>query len=153
MTDFLDYPPLLTTDGPCGSENNTPPPPIAVDEFDEHYCFPNLNQISESWTEDPAFIPTTLVYGITFSLGVVGNSLVVFALLGDRKARNVTSSFLVSLAVADLVFLIICVPYESSKKLVSYWAGGKILCKVAGFVEMLTAAASVLNLTAVSVER
>jgi len=62
---------------------------------------------------------------------------------------------MISLAVADLLFLLICVPYEMANKLVLYWDGGVpvSLCKLAGFVEMLSALASVLNLTAVSVER
>ena len=66
---------------------------------------------------------------------------------------NVTSSFLVSLAVADLVFVAVCVPYEMTAKLAAVWAGGKVLCKLAGFVDMLSALASVINLTAVSIER
>lgn len=85
--------------------------------------------------------------------GVVGNLLVVFALVGDKKARNATSAFLVSLAVADLVFLLVCIPYDTAAKMMGFWKGGKPLCKVSGFVEMLSATASILNLTAVSVER
>nr|AKQ63023.1 orphan G-protein coupled receptor 23 [Platynereis dumerilii] len=105
------------------------------------------------WTKDRAFLPTSITYGLAFVVGVIGNGLVVFALLGDKKARNATSAFLVSLAVADLLFLLVCVPYEAASKLVNYWSGGLVLCKVSGYVDMLTAAASILNLTAVSVER
>ena len=64
-----------------------------------------------------------------------------------------TSSFLISLAVADLLFLLVCVPFEMTAKLAAVWAGGLVLCKLAGFIEMLSATSSVINLTAVSVER
>ena len=90
---------------------------------------------------------------MAFVVGVVGNALVVFSLLVDRKSRNVTSSLLVSLAVADLVFLLVFVPYEAAVKMATTWVGGVILCKVSGFSEMLSAVASILNLTAVTVER
>jgi hypothetical protein len=106
-----------------------------------------------SWIDDRAFYPSTVTYGLTFFLGLTGNLLVVVVLLADRKSRNVTSSFMISLAVADVVFLLVCVPYETANKMTLYWAGGPILCKLAGFVEMLSALASVLNLTAISIER
>ena len=70
-----------------------------------------------------------------------------------HEGSSVTSSFLISLAVADLLFLLVCVPFEMTSRLAIVWAGGLALCKVAGFVEMLSAASSVLNLTAVSAER
>jgi len=54
-----------------------------------------------------------------------------------------------------LLFLLVCVPFEVAARLAvsTIWAGGLALCKLAGFVEMLSATSSVINLTAVSVER
>ncbi len=62
--------------------------------------------------------------------GVLGNFLVIFALIGDKKARNATSSFLVSLAAADLLFLLICIPYNTAAQMTGYWSAGRPLCKV-----------------------
>ena len=132
-----------------------PEPPWDPNDYDYVQYLPGdtLNSVQESWTEDPAFFPTSITYGLAFLVGVTGNALVVFALLGDKKARNATSSFLVSLAMGDLMFLLICIPYETATKLTNIWVGGVALCKMSGYVEMLSAAASILNLTAVSVER
>jgi 7 transmembrane receptor (rhodopsin family) len=125
------------------------------DAFDADYVFyaTDLDAMRGSWSDDRAFYPSTITYGLAFVVGLTGNLLVVIALMSDRKSRNVTSTFMISLAIADLVFLLVCVPYEAANKFVSYWAGGLALCKLAGFVEMLSGLASVLNLTAVSVER
>lgn len=60
---------------------------------------------------------------------------------------------MVSLAVADLLFLLVCVPYETAKNFIGHWDTGTLFCKVSGAVEMLSALASVLNLIAVSIER
>ena len=144
--------------GMFGMGNRTiPEPPWDPDKYDYSYYLPGeqIEQIRTKWTDDPAFLPTAIVYGITFLIGVTGNALVVFALLGDKKSRNATSSFLVSLAIADLLFLLFCIPYETAAKLLQagYWSGGLALCKISGFVDMLSAAASILNLTAVSLER
>lgn len=105
------------------------------------------------WETDSAFYPSSVTYGLTFVLGVVGNCLVVGALYFDRKSHNVTSAFMASLAVADLVFLLVCVPFEISFKLMLSWVGGALLCKATGYAEMLSALASVSNMTAVSIER
>jgi len=126
--------------------------------FDFHvdYFFPveDLEAVVHEWTEDRAFYPSTITNGLTFALGLIGNVLVLVALLGDRKsARNVATILMVNLAVADLLFLLVCVPNEMAKQFISYWATGVTMCKLAGYVEMLSALASVLNLTAVSVER
>ena len=121
--------------------------------FDYTFYMPDLSSMHQTWTDDRAFLPSTITYGLTFAVGLTGNILVVLALAADRKARNVTSTFMVSLALADLLFLLVCIPYETATKFISYWNGGRILCKIFGCVEMLSALASVLNLTAVSVER
>ncbi|XP_033738190.1 QRFP-like peptide receptor [Pecten maximus] len=112
-----------------------------------------LENLRKVWVREPHFIPTITVYGLTFLTGVIGNILVIFAVLGDRKSRSVTSTFMVSLAAADILFLVVCVPYETARYVVDHWTFGDVLCKFSGFVEMLSASASILNLSAVSVER
>jgi uncharacterized membrane protein len=137
------------------SENPTLNPDwhINKDEFDSISYFQNLEQLIQPWTEDGAFYPTTMVYGLAFVLGVFGNFLVVFGLIFDKKAHNATNVFLISLAVADLLFLLLIIPYEMTVKLAGYWAGVRVFCKASAYVEMITAVASILNLSAVSVER
>ncbi|XP_005099323.1 galanin receptor type 1-like [Aplysia californica] len=118
------------------------------------YFYPgDVEKFLQPWTTEPHFIPTITVYGVAFTLGIVGNCLVIFAMLGDRKSRSVTASFMVSLAVADLLFLLVCVPYETARYFIGHWGSGSVLCKMSGAVEMLSALASVLNLMAVSIER
>ena len=129
-------------------------PPVDPDNYDYVFYFDgDISTFQQPWTSDTAFWPTAVIYGLTFTLGILGNIVVVLALLLDSKSRNVTSYFLVSLAMADIAFLVICVPYETLIKLKKVWAGGSALCKIAGFVEMLTTTASVMNLMAVSIER
>lgn len=112
-----------------------------------------LDNLRKVWVREPHFIPTITVYGLTFLTGVIGNILVIFAVLGDHKGRSVTSTFMVSLAVADILFLTVCVPYETARYVIDHWTFGDFLCKFSGCVEMLSALASILNLSAVSVER
>ena len=59
-------------------------------------------------------IPVVLVYSITLVLGVLGNALVIFSIIRYRRMQNVTNIFLTSLASADLLLVILCVPVKVS---------------------------------------
>ncbi|XP_050728236.1 cholecystokinin receptor type A-like isoform X2 [Eriocheir sinensis] len=102
---------------------------------------------------NPSFVPIVVTHALTFLLGVSGNSVIVFSMAKDKGTRNVTSWFLVSLAVADLLLLLLCVPLETLQYFL--WTPNYTLpvCKLSSYFELLSAVASVLNLTAVSLER
>lgn len=57
-------------------------------------------------------IPASLVYGITMVLGLLGNSLVIVSVAKFKTMQNVTNMFLLSLATADLLLVMICVPVK-----------------------------------------
>jgi hypothetical protein len=144
-------------------DEDTLSPLFDASAYDYSILTNDMSKVRQPWTADPAFGPTVVVYGLAFALGFLGNLFVVIALLADRKwdsaagsgggGGGATNSFLVSLAVADVLFLVVSLPYEIGAKLSEAWQAGRALCKLATFVEMATAAASVLNLTAVSIER
>lgn len=114
----------------------------------------DLDSLKEPWTvNDGHFLPTILVYGLTFVIGLTGNILVVYVVVCSRKIRSITASFMISLAVADILFLIVCVPYNTIEFVKLEWQLGPSMCKISNFTEMLSAFSSILNLSAISVER
>ncbi|XP_053395816.1 endothelin receptor type B-like [Mercenaria mercenaria] len=113
----------------------------------------DIENLKSLWVREPHFIPLITIYTCVFLCGVVGNVLVLFAILGSKKTRNVTFLFMMSLAAGDLLFVLVCVPVDSLGMLIGHWAGGRVFCKLSGYVEMLSAMASILNLTIISVER
>lgn len=138
------------------------PRDINMEYYDYVNYLDDVSAVLVPWSEDRAYLPTTLTYGLTFVCGVTGNILMIARLLATTRRqqrgvhggrRSVTSLFLLSLALSDLVFILFCVPYDVSVKMFSQWSAGIVMCKMSTYVHMLCAEASVLCLTAVSIER
>jgi hypothetical protein len=53
-------------------------------------------------------------YALTFMLGFFGNILVIFSIFYLKNLQSITNMFLVSLATADLLLIIVCVPARVS---------------------------------------
>ncbi|XP_043190446.1 cholecystokinin receptor type A-like [Amphibalanus amphitrite] len=113
----------------------------------------NPEEMLRPWVINEYFIPTVITHSVTFLIGVIGNLVVVFVMAGDRKSRTATNMFLVSLSLADLLLLSVCAPLENLELFVIQWDVGGTVCKMAAYFGILSAMASVLNLTAVSLER
>ena len=90
-------------------------------------------------------------------VGVIGNFAITVSLtiMSKRQshASNNTSLFLASLSMADLLFLLLYVPLDLWRQVDTRVYQTAPVCKMISYVEMLTALASVINLSAVSMER
>ncbi|XP_039572038.1 galanin receptor type 2 isoform X2 [Passer montanus] len=64
------------------------------------------------WQPESVIIP--LVYFIIFLVGTVGNSLVLAVLLRNGQVKNTTNLFILNLGVADLCFILFCVPFQAT---------------------------------------
>ncbi|KAH9499939.1 hypothetical protein Btru_076962, partial [Bulinus truncatus] len=113
----------------------------------------DIEQLRKPWIREANFIPLVMVYGLFFVVGITGNSLVIAVLFMGRAGSCVTFPCLVSMAWADVLFLMVCVPHAVLTYFISHWSLSDFLCKMSGFVENLSANATVLNLILISVER
>jgi hypothetical protein len=70
-------------------------------------------------------------YLITFSLGIVGNSLVIFviAYYGDVRRKSVANYYILNLAAADLAF-VFSLPFFCYATATKHWPFGSVACKV-----------------------
>ncbi|VDP79493.1 unnamed protein product [Schistosoma curassoni] len=57
-----------------------------------------------------ARIVTPVVFGLILIIGFVGNLFVMIVVLANAQMRNTTNILIFSLAVADMAFIVICVP-------------------------------------------
>ncbi|MBN3275448.1 C3AR protein, partial [Polyodon spathula] len=92
-----------------------------------------------------------VLYSIIISLGVTGNSIVIW-MTGCKLKKNVTNVWLLNLAVADLVFCFTRVTSLLSL-FYTYWPFGEFLCKLNGFFTYMNMFCSVFHLSVISLDR
>lgn len=102
---------------------------------------------------DSVLIITGLVYGLTFLVGIIGNALIVYSVIHFRRMKSLSNIFLTSLATADLILIVFCIPVKFAQLFSYTWTFGKFLCKFVHYIQILTAICSVYTLTAMSIER
>lgn len=99
-----------------------------------------------------------VVFALIFLLGTVGNGLVLAVLLQPgpsawQEPGSTTDLFILNLAVADLCFILCCVPFQAAIYTLDAWLFGAVVCKAVHLLIYLTMYASSFTLAAVSVDR
>jgi len=91
---------------------------------------------------------------VTFNLVViVGNSFVIAAVFTHRTLRTVTNTFIVSLAVSDLLLGAVVLPFSSVNEVLGWWPFGRVWCSAWLAIDVWVCTASILNLCAISLDR
>ncbi|XP_051161880.1 neuropeptides capa receptor isoform X2 [Leptopilina boulardi] len=99
-------------------------------------------------------IPITLIYATIFITGVFGNLITCIVIKRNPTMQTATNYYLFSLAVSDLLLLVLGLPNEIYVFWQQYpWALGVVLCKIRAFVSETSSYVSVLTIVAFSMER
>lgn len=69
-------------------------------------------------------------HGIVFVIGLIGNSLVCIAVYRNHSMRTVTNYFIVNLAVADFMVILICLPPTVLWDVTETWFFGTAMCRI-----------------------
>ncbi|XP_070539929.1 dopamine receptor 2-like [Ptychodera flava] len=85
---------------------------------------------------------------------IIGNILIMVAVSRMTYLRTVTNFFIVSLAVADLLVGSVIVPFTITLAMTDdHWPFGVVWCDMWRSFDVLSATASILNLSAISLDR
>ncbi|TFJ94889.1 hydroxymethylglutaryl-CoA lyase [Platysternon megacephalum] len=113
-----------------------------------------------TWPEYPEHLfPAPVLAGITvtcillFVVGILGNLMTMLVVSRFRNMRTTTNLYLSSMAFSDLL-IFLCMPLDLFR-LWQYrpWNFGDLLCKLFQFVSESCTYSTILNITALSVER
>ena len=128
-----------------------PPFNLTDDNFSDVY-----SEGSYGPTRDPLYvvIPTTVIYFIIFVTGFVGNISTCIVISRNRSMHTATNYYLFSLAVSDFILLISGVPNDVYMIWSKYpYVFGETFCVLRGVFAEASANATVLTITAFTVER
>ena len=113
----------------------------------------NMTHWEPQHIERVVAIVVPIIFGMIAVLGFVGNMLVIIVVISNKQMRNTTNLLIINLAVADLLFIVICVPFTGTIYAMSWWPFGNIFCKIYQYVIHVTAYASVYTLVLMSLDR
>ncbi|XP_035011649.1 galanin receptor type 1b [Hippoglossus stenolepis] len=122
----------------------------------------NLSQ-AQGGGSSPEAVVVPLVFGLIFVVGLLGNSLVMLVICGvkcsgagrggGRRTGSTTNIFILNLSVADLLFLLFCVPLQATVYSLPQWMFGSFLCSFGHFFFTVSMLVSIFTLVAMSVDR
>ncbi|XP_012695964.1 cholecystokinin receptor-like [Clupea harengus] len=94
-----------------------------------------------------------LLYTLIFLLSVLGNLLIIAVLTLNKRMRTVTNSFLLSLAVSDLMLAVFCMPFTLIPNLLQDFIFGAAMCKIVTYFMGISVSISTFSLVAIAIER
>ncbi|XP_070968391.1 cholecystokinin receptor-like [Oncorhynchus clarkii lewisi] len=94
-----------------------------------------------------------LLYSVIFLLSVFGNLLIIVVLTVNKRMRTVTNSFLLSLAVSDLMMAVFCMPFTLIPNMLEDFIFGAAMCKTVTYFMGLSVSISTFSLVAIAIER
>ena len=98
-------------------------------------------------------ICVAILFTLIVLVGFVGNLLVIIVVFSNKKMQNTTNILIVSLAVADLSFIVFCVPFTAANYTMTQWPFGNVWCKIVNYLMYVCAYASVYTLVLMSLDR
>ncbi|TMS23087.1 Endothelin-1 receptor [Larimichthys crocea] len=100
----------------------------------------------------------TIISITVFVIGLIGNATLLRIIYQHKCMRNGPNALIASLALGDLIYIIVVIPMAIYKLLVIKWpfadtTFGLCLCKMVPFLQKASVGITVLNLCALSVDR
>ncbi|XP_017561666.1 galanin receptor type 1b [Pygocentrus nattereri] len=115
----------------------------------------DANQTAKEDPLGPEVVLVPVIFGCIFFLGIVGNALVMVVIgrIKSGRSRSTTNIFILNLSIADLSFLLFCVPFQATIYSLPEWIFGAFLCKSVHYFVTVTMLVSIFTLVAMSVDR
>ncbi len=109
------------------------------------------------WQSKSLGVSESIYFAVGFGLigvvGIVGNLLVVLAIITAGYMRNVTNFLLLNLAVADVGNLLACLPEVSQILFNESWSLHTLICPIVRYLQVLFLYSSVSFQVGVAAER
>nr|XP_009300307.1 KISS1 receptor b isoform X2 [Danio rerio] len=108
--------------------------------------FQNPVPLTDTW-----LVP--LFFTLIMFVGLVGNLIVIYVVIKNQQMKTVTNLYIVNLATTDILFLVCCVPFTATVYVLPSWIFGDFMCRLVNYLQQVTAQATCITLSAMSVDR
>ncbi|XP_029660843.1 neuropeptide CCHamide-1 receptor-like [Formica exsecta] len=115
-----------------------------VDDKEEEYT---------PYSERPETYIVPIVFLLILLIGLTGNGVLALTILRHTNMRNVPNTYVLSLALGDLLVIVTCVPFTFTVYILDSWPFGLLLCKLSECAKDISIGVSVFTLTALSADR
>lgn len=122
-----------------------------ADLLDQYDTLASLMQDSQMGQKER--LSWIVVFSLMVFIAAGGNIIVIYIVLTNKEMNSVVNYFLVNLSLADTMVSTLNVIFNFISMLNSNWPFGKAYCKISNFIAILSIAASVFTLTAISCDR
>ncbi|XP_022068631.1 endothelin receptor type B-like [Acanthochromis polyacanthus] len=95
----------------------------------------------------------TIISCLIFVVGIIGNSTLLRIIYKNKCMRNGPNVLIGSLALGDLLYIIIAIPINVFKLIAEDWPFGVYVCKLMPFIQKASVGITVLSLCALSIDR
>lgn len=138
-------------DAKCLSEVGNPPGRNVSLLYSSQPC-------NRSAVRAPPYSPqATALFAIAITfmmlLTIIGNILVIIAVLTSRSLKGPQNLFLVSLAAADILVATLIIPFSLANELQGFWAFSSIWCEIYLALDVLFCTSSIVHLCAIALDR
>ncbi|XP_005994790.1 endothelin receptor type B-like [Latimeria chalumnae] len=142
----LDHEGILLPSGPLNQSDDGsrfdqpkgPPPPLCIKRTELKHAFKYVN---------------TVVSCTIFVIGIIGNSTLLRIIYKNKCMRNGPNVLIASLALGDMLYILIAIPINVYKLLAEDWPFGVQICKLIPFIQKASVGITVLSLCALSIDR
>ncbi|XP_041958152.1 alpha-2B adrenergic receptor [Alosa sapidissima] len=134
--------PALTMTGRNGSSSSGTSSPT---------CNQSMLKLAPYSPEATAAFATAITLMVLIT--IVGNILVIIAVLTSRSLRGPQNLFLVSLAAADILVATLIIPFSLANELMGYWYFRTVWCEIYLALDVLFCTSSIVHLCAISLDR
>lgn len=125
-----------------------------MDEFTESLNITNSCGLDNNTEmEKVVAVVVPIFFGIIGITGLVGNALVILVVLSNPQMRSNTNIMIINLALADLLFVIFCVPFTATDYVTPIWPFGNLWCKIVQYLIVVMVHASIYTLVLMSFDR
>nr|XP_020449564.1 alpha-2B adrenergic receptor-like [Monopterus albus]XP_020449565.1 alpha-2B adrenergic receptor-like [Monopterus albus] len=114
-------------------------------------CNQSVLKLAPYSPEATAAFATAITLMVLFT--IIGNFMVIIAVLTSRSLRSPQNLFLVSLAAADILVATLIIPFSLANELLGYWYFKSLWCEIYLALDVLFCTSSIVHLCAISLDR